>query len=136
MKSVFCAIDFSETSLQVLRLASQQAEIRGGKVIVLYSYRLVQSADKPVAEYRKAVELGAKENFQTLAQSLTGKEQALLDFRMEIGFLTDRIEFYAQKGEIDLIVLSTEIANQYDEHSGISLIDILNSLKIPVMVVS
>jgi hypothetical protein len=136
MKSVFCAIDFSEASLQVLRLAAQQAEVHSGKVVVLYSYRLVQSAGKPVAEYRREVEQAAKENFQKLTQSLTGKEISVLDFRMEIGFFTDRIEVYASKGEIELLVLSKGMASKYDEHSGILLTDFLDSLKIPVMVVS
>lgn len=135
MKPILCAIDFSDSSLDVLRMAIQQSALHKSGVLALYAYRLVMTEGKPIAEYRKDVEKCAGEKFATLTKQLSEKETSLVEFRMEIGFLTDRIEAHAEKNGIEMVVMSEAMANSFDEHQGVSLRDFIKSLQIPMMIV-
>jgi hypothetical protein len=136
MKPILCAIDLSESSVDVLRLAIQQSTLHNNsRVLVLYAYRLVIPGGKPIAEYRKDVEKRACEKFESFAKQFSEKEASLLEFRMEIGFLADRIEAYAEKDGIELVVISEAMANSFDEHQRVSLRDFIESLHIPLMIV-
>ena len=135
MKPILCALDFSESSLEVMKVAFEIGTRFDSPVTGLFSYRLIQLPDVAIAEYRKSTEARALQDFCALIRKLNINESVKYEFRSEIGFLSDRLEVYGQQNKIGLIVMSQEMAGSIHEHKNLSLQDFVKALKIPLFIV-
>ena len=135
MKPILCALDFSKSSIHVLKMAFDLATRFETSVTILFAYRLVQSSDGAITEFRKGVEAQALNDFEGLINKLSVKGSVKYEFRSEIGFLSDRIEVFAQQNKIDMVVISLEMANTINDHKGLLLRDFIKSTKTPLLIV-
>jgi hypothetical protein len=135
MKPVLCALDFSESSLHVLKVAFELAARFETNVTILYTYRLVKPPGREIAEYRKSMEIKAREDFDELLRKLSDYEAVKYEFRPEIGFLSDRLEVYGEQNKIGVIVICQEMAATINEHKGQSLQDFVKAMKTPLLIV-
>lgn len=135
MKPILCAIDFSESSLSVVKMAVELANLYNIPVIILYSFRLVQSEKMSVPEYRKSMEMRARKDFENLLKKLNVSDSVKYEFRCEIGFLTDRIEAFTEKSDVGMIVLSQDLADSINDHKELSFQHFISAAKTPLLIV-
>jgi nucleotide-binding universal stress UspA family protein len=135
MKSILCALDFSETSYGVMKKALELAVLRKSALTFLFSYRLVEPLGSALADYRKSMETKARQDFDTLVKRLKINSSVRYEFRSEIGFLSDRIEAFIKKNDVALIVLGQDMVNSINEHKGTSLEVTIQAEKIPLVIV-
>jgi Universal stress protein family len=135
MKSILCALDFSETSYGVMKKALELAAQQRSALTFLFSYRLVQPMGSALADYRKSMETKAKQDFDALVKRMKINSSVRYEFRSEIGFLSDRIEAFIKKNEVELVVLGQDMVNSINEHKGTSLELNIQTEKIPLVIV-
>lgn len=135
MKAILCALDFSEASDQVIKVALDIAAQKRTNLVVLYAYRLLQPKDQEIAEYRKEIEMRAQQDFAGIVKRLGINGDVPYEFRSEIGFLSDRIETYLKKNAVDIIVMSQSLAHNINEHKGLTFEHFLDTARTPVLVV-
>jgi nucleotide-binding universal stress UspA family protein len=135
MKVILCAVDFSEASDTVVKVALEMAAQKQENLVILYAYRLLQTDSQDIKSYRNTMEQRAKAEFAALARRLNINGEVPLEFRAEIGFLSDRIDIYKQKNEVDSIVIGQRLAYAINEHKGLSFEQFLDEANVPVLVV-
>ncbi|HRJ30401.1 MAG TPA: universal stress protein [Cyclobacteriaceae bacterium] len=135
MKAILCALDFSEASENVIQEAFKLAAKNKTNLIVLFTYRLLQRKGESLAEYRKGVEAKAKTDFETLLANIKNRIEVPFEFITEIGFLSDRIEFYIRRNKVEAVILCEKLAESINEQQEQSLESFITSLKIPVVII-
>jgi len=134
-ETILCAIDFSDSSIQVLKYAVWFAECSKTHLTVLFSYRLIHTGQKEgVVGFKRKMEEEAVQKFKELERKFI-KQNISHGFIAEIGFLSDNIESYARKSPISLLVLSRSVYYSLNDHNGLSFDEFLNSAKVPLLVV-
>jgi nucleotide-binding universal stress UspA family protein len=130
-KSILCAIDFSESSLNALKWAADLSAKFNTHLTVLYPYRLLQTGKEDVVEIKKKnVELATRK-FEVLeGDYLNGKVKSF-EFSPEVGFLSDRIEDHLRKNSVLMMVIGKNMNSANQEN----LDDLLNRVKVPVVVI-
>ena len=134
MKPILCALDFSESSFNVLKMAFDLAARFETSVTILFAYRLVQSSEGAITEFRKGVETQARQDFEALVDKLHLTDSVKYEFRSEIGFLSDRIEVCVQQTKIKMVVISQVMASSINDHKGLLLPDFIKSIKVPLLI--
>jgi nucleotide-binding universal stress UspA family protein len=130
-KSILCAIDFSESSLNALKWAAELSAKFNSHLTVLYPYRLLQTSKEDVVELKKKnVELATRK-FEALENDYLNGKVTSFEFTPEVGFLTDRIEDHLRKNSILMMVIGKNMNSSSQEN----LDDLLNSVKVPVVVI-
>lgn len=135
MKAILCALDFSEASENVIQEAFKLAAKKKTNLIVLFTYRLLQRKGESLAEYRKGVEAKAKTDFEALLANIKNRIEVPFEFITEIGFLSDRIEFYIRRNKVEAVILCEKLAESINEQQEQSLESLITSLKIPVVII-
>jgi nucleotide-binding universal stress UspA family protein len=130
-KSILCAIDFSESSLNALKWAAELSARFNSHLTVLYPYRLLQATKEDVVELKKKnVELATRK-FEALENDYLNGKVMSFEFSPEVGFLTDRIEDHLRKNSILLMVIGKNMNSTNQEN----LDDLINHVKVPVVVI-
>ena len=130
-KSILCAIDFSESSLNALKWAAEFSSRFNSHLTVLYPYRLLQTNKEDVVELKKNnVELATRK-FESLENEYLNGKVTSIEFSPEVGFLTDRIEDHLRKNSILMMVIGKNMNSASQEN----LDDLINHVKIPVVVI-
>ena len=136
MKTILCAIDFSEASYDVVKVAVDMAKQKKANLIVLYAYRLIQPQSQEIKEFRNSIEERAKSDFKALANRLDIQDNGLVtyEFRAEIGFISDRIDAYLRKNAVEIIIVGKDLAYSINDQKERTVEHFLET-KIPVLVV-
>jgi nucleotide-binding universal stress UspA family protein len=130
-KSILCAIDFSESSLNALKWAAEFSAKFNSHLTVLYPYRLLQTSKEDVVELkRKNVELATRK-FEALENDYLNGKVTSFEFSPEVGFLSDRIEDHLRKNHILMMVIGKNMNSASQEN----LDDLLHQVKVPVVVI-
>lgn len=130
-KSILCAIDFSESSLNALKWAAEFSAKFNSHLTVLYPYRLLQISKEDVMELKKKnVELATRK-FEALENDYLNGKVTSFEFSAEVGFLTDRIEDHLRKNHILMMVIGKNMNSTSQEN----LDDLINNVKVPVVVI-
>lgn len=130
-KSILCAIDFSESSLNALKWAAEFSARFNTHLTVLYPYRLLQTSKEDVVELKKKnVELATRK-FEALENDYLNGKVTSFEFSPEVGFLTDRIEDHLRKNSILMMVIGKNMNSTNQEN----LDDLINQVKVPVVVI-
>jgi len=136
MKAILCAIDLNGASESALRAAMELAAERHTNLIALFAYRLLEHNGEGITEYRKKKEAAARHAFDVLLNKIrVNKSQVPVEFITEIGFMADRIEYYAKSNKVSCIVLGRQLAITMNEHKGLTFNHFINAIKIPVLIV-
>jgi len=119
MQTIFVPLDFSENSLQALRHAIELAKTTESKIIVFHSYQPPQMGGGSFTGKKKLTTLGkqeAEDNMYKVVMRLKETEPNL-DFEHLVvdGDPMQRILFYSEKYESDLIVMGTKGASGLTE---------------------
>jgi hypothetical protein len=130
--SILTVIDFSESSKEVLKWAACMAEKLNVHLTILHPYRLNQLDKKEdMVGVKKKLERDAAQNFELVAHNLFSNQKVSFDFRVEVGFIQDRIQDYARRNNILFFVIGFNLIDGNEE----ILKEIENEIKIPLMVV-
>lgn len=136
MKAILCAIDLDGASERALRAALELAAEKQTNLIVLYAYRLLEHNGEGITEYRKKTEAAARDAFDVLLKKIRAdKAHVPVEFITEIGFMADRIDYYARSHRVSCVVLGQQLAITMNEHKGLTFNHFLNAIKIPVLIV-
>ena len=130
--SILCVLDLSDTSLQALEWIIQVALRHDLRISVLHPYRLNQTGRKhdPVL-LKKEIDKEASDNFRKVAEGLLKSHNIPFDFRSEVGFLHDRIQDYARKNRMVLLVISKKLAINDPE----SVQELIKDLDVPTVII-
>jgi len=130
--SILCVIDFAEASKTALQTALDVALSTHSKLSVLYPYRLNQPRNvSDVAQWKKSIDLDATNSFNRMTSTLFKESGVTWDFKPEVGFIDDRVEAFAEKNDVGLIVMSSELSRANKD----ALTDMLDKLKCPLLIV-
>lgn len=129
-KGILCAIDFSDTSKDVLRWSVELAQKLNEHLTVLYTYRLLHR-NGGALEMKKKMESDALKNFSILEKDLLLNKGVPYDFKSEVGFVADRVKDHAEKNEVEFLVIGKSSNAATTE----SLEDIMEKTQVPLVVV-
>ncbi len=121
--------NFSETSTDALTWAIREASKHKLHVSVLYPYRLNQQGRKDSIQSKVELEREAIEKFEQLEEKLLRDKRMTYDFKAEIGFLRDRVQEFARKHRVAIIVIGNDLAK--DE----SFAELVELLTVPLVIV-
>jgi nucleotide-binding universal stress UspA family protein len=130
-KSILCAIDFSESSLNALRWAAELSSRFDCHLTVLYPYRLLQTTKGELVEIRNKSVESASKKFEALKSDYLNGKVTSVDFTAEVGFLSDRIEDHLRKNSILMMVIGKNMNSTNQEN----LQDLVSQVNVPVMVI-
>ncbi len=140
MQTIFVPLDFSENSLQALRHAIELAKKSESQIVVFHSYQPPQMGGGNFTGRKKLTDIGkqeAEDNMYKVVMRLKETEPNL-DFEHLVvdGDPMQRILFYAEKYESDLIVMGTKGASGLNEvFLGSVAGKIINNASCPVVIV-
>lgn len=128
---ILCTIDFSDSSADALKCSIGLAEKLNCHLSVLYTYRLVAKHNGEVAQMKIKIEEEALKNFAVLEKDLLKGKGIDYDFKIEVGFVDDRIEDHAKKNKISFLVIGKGIIIRNKE----TFDELLDQLKAPLVIV-
>lgn len=135
-KSILCAVDLTEDSRGVVEVAAEMATNLKEHLTILFSYRLNQLiGDGDVFLSKKEVEEEAARKFKSFEEIFLMNGQISYEFRSEIGFLSDRLESYIRKNDVNLLIIGQQLAQSNAEIKKTGIENFLDKLQIPVLVV-
>jgi K+-sensing histidine kinase KdpD len=129
--TILCTIDFSEASKDVLRYAVNLSKQFKSHITVLYTYRLFNSQNGALIEMRKKMEESAKQNFTMLEKEILAGSGVSYDFKVEIGFVSNRVEEYAKKNGVSFLVMGKKMNGSSKE----SFDELAENLHVPLVIV-
>ena len=136
MKTILCAIDFSESSLHTLKYTMSMAQLYHAQVTVLYCYRLISADKEGESLYMKRdMEASALEQFKEIEKQLTHTGKGSYEFVSEVGFFPSRIESFMRKTPVSLLVIGNSIVENFNEYKSLSFDEFLRETKVPVVIV-
>lgn len=129
--SILCTIDFSKSSRDALQWAVQLAKQLNSHVTFLYTYRLIQYRSGEALQLKQEIEAFAWRQFEILEKEILEGEDISYDFKVEIGFVADRVEDFARKHSLNFLVTNKSI----DNHGKESFDELIQHLRVPLLVV-
>ncbi len=135
-KTILCAIDFSESSLQTLKWALAIGQQTQAHVTILFCYRLItENNDGEMIDLKKNMENEALKKFNQIEKKLKKTELGSFQFITEVGFFPHRIEMYIRKSPVSLLVMENSIVQNFEEYKKLSFDEFLKNSGVPVLIV-
>jgi len=128
--TILCAIDFSEPSKEVLKYAVNLSKQFRSHITVLYTYRLLHSKGEAV-EIRNKMEDQAKRNFAALEKEVLEGSGVSYDFKIEVGFVSNRVKEYTKKNGVNFLVMGNEMNGSSKE----SFDELAENIQVPLIIV-
>ena len=136
MRPILCVVDLTLSSEKVLEIAATVASACSARMIILYSYRLVDlERDADVLNSKASIDAKANERFLELGASILNNKNVVYEFHSEIGFTADRIRTYVNEKAIGMIVVGERQANDIHEHRSLTLREFINNMKLPFLII-
>lgn len=130
-KTILCTIDFSPSTGQSLEWAVMMARQLRAHLSILYTYRLIQPRSGEIVHLKKDIEQEARKNFEALEKQYLSAEDISYDFKIEVGFVSDRIEDHAKKNTLDFVVINKTMHTNSPE----SFDELMGHVHVPLLVV-
>lgn len=130
-KGIVCSIDFSESSKEALKWAVSLAQTLRSHLTVLYTYRLLNPHNGEATELKKKIEENAANSFASVEKELLNGKGVDYDFKIEVGFVSNRISDYARRNGISMLVMGSKMG----ETSKESFDELARSLHVPLVIV-
>jgi nucleotide-binding universal stress UspA family protein len=136
MRPILCVVDLNPSSEKVLEIAAKLASACHTRLIVLYSYRLVDlGRDENVLTLKASMDARAEARFQELGASVLKDKDVVYEFQTEIGFLADRIRTYVNEKAAGMVVIGERQANDIDEHRALTVREFISNMKLPFLII-
>ena len=129
--SILCTIDFSKSSREAVQWAVQLAQQLNAHITILYTYRLIQYRPGEALQLKRDIEASATHQFELLEKELLENKGVSYDFKVEIGFVADRVEDYAKKNSLNVLITNKNLHNGGRE----SLDELIEHIRVPLLVV-
>jgi nucleotide-binding universal stress UspA family protein len=140
IKSILCAIDFSDCSPEITDYVRELAESLNASVVVVYAaqslnrYMLFNVAETAVKDFTDTMVAGASERMDKLLEETFGDVEA--KGVVETGYPAEVILRAASENDCDLIVMGTHGRSGWDRIVFGSVAEkVVKASKIPVMTV-
>lgn len=130
-KTILCTIDFSESTGQSITWAVAMAQQLHAHLVVLYVYRLNKPRGEDSIMLKRGIESEALRKFKTLEQSFLSDKGVDYEFRMEVGFISDRIEDHAKRYALSFVVIPLNVKSGNNE----TFEELLEHIHVPILVV-
>src|SRR5690242_12673421 len=104
-----CTIDFSEASRNALNYAIHLSKQLNSHVTILYAYRFPAMKDEGPLEVRKKIEADAKQKFSILEKDILQNSGISYDFKIEVGFVSNRVTEYAKNNDVKFLVMGNKM---------------------------
>jgi len=127
---IICTTDFSESSLGALKWSIETAKRLHTHLTLLHTYRLTQQNSEAISLKRKLVEEAIK-NFAEVEREHLAGSGIQYDFKIEIGFVDDRVEELLKSNTISFLVMGKGMSLRNKE----SFDGLLNQLQIPLVII-
>jgi nucleotide-binding universal stress UspA family protein len=129
--TILCTIDFSDASKDVLQYAVNLSKQFNRHVTILYAYRLFNTHDGELMEGKKRIEDNAKQKFSSLEREVLIPSGISYDFKVEVGFVSNRVREFARKNSVDFLVMG----NKMNSSSKESFDELAENLHVPLVIV-
>lgn len=129
--SILCTIDFSDSSKDVLKYAVGLSRQLKNHLTVLFTYRLLNSQNEEAVDVRKKIEENAKNNFSVLEKDVLVDSGVSYDFKIEVGFVSNRVREYAKKNTVSFLVMGKKMNSGSKE----SFDELAENLQVPLVIV-
>ncbi|MFZ6010807.1 MAG: universal stress protein, partial [Bacteroidota bacterium] len=130
-KGILCTIDFSESSKDALKLAVSLAKLLNTHLTIIYPYRLVNSHNGEATEFKKQAEENAMKQFSSLEKQILFDSGVRYDFKIEVGFLSNRVKDHAKKNGLSFLVMG----NKMNVTNNESFDELAESIQVPLVIV-
>ena len=104
MNGILCATDFSVSSKEAMKWSIKLAEKLKTHLTILYTYRLLKQNGEAL-DFKKKMESEAIKNFGLLEKELLSGKTISFDFKIEVGFIDDRIEEHSRTNKLSFLVM-------------------------------
>jgi nucleotide-binding universal stress UspA family protein len=128
--AILCTIDFSEPSKEVLKYAVNLAKQFNSHITILYTYRLLNSNGELV-EIKRKIEEQAKQSFAVLENEVLKGSGVSYDFKIEVGFVSNRVREYAKKNGVSFLVMGKKMNGSSKE----SFDELAENIQVPLVIV-
>jgi nucleotide-binding universal stress UspA family protein len=129
--AILCTVDFSDSSKDVLKYAVDLSKQFKSHITVLFTYRLLNSQNGEIVEMRKKMEEEARQNFSTLEKEVLADSGVSYDFKVEVGFVSNRVREYAKKNGVSFLVMGKKMNSSSKE----SFDELAENLHVPLVIV-
>lgn len=129
--AILCTIDLSEPSHDVVKYAANLAKQFNCRVTILYAYRLLYSKTDEAVELRKKIEEKARIHFSKLEKEVLEGSGVPYDFKMEVGFVSNRVREYAKKNDVSFLVMGKKMTGNKNE----SFDELAENIHVPLVIV-
>ena len=129
--SILCTIDFASSSREAVQWAVQLATQLNAHITILYTYRLIQYRPGEALQLKRDIESWASHQFMALEKELLEGKGVSYDFKVEIGFVADRVEDYAKKNPLNVLITNKNLHNGGRE----SFDELIEQIRVPLLVV-
>jgi hypothetical protein len=130
-KGIICTIDFSESSKDALRWSVTLANLLKTHLTILYTYRLLNPQNGEAVEFRRKIEESARQKFSYFKKDVLDGSGVKYEFKIEIGFISNRVKDHASKNGVSFLVMGKEM-NSTDKESFDELVE---NIHVPLMIV-
>jgi hypothetical protein len=91
----------------------------------------LNSENGEAVDLRKKIEGNARQNFSSLESEILADSKVPYEFKIEVGFVSNRVKHYANKNEVSFVVMGNKInatnMETFDELAG--------SIQVPLVIV-
>ena len=130
-KNILCTTDFSEPSKRALEWAINFSKKEGSNLTILFTYRLTKNAGEELVPWKKRVEEEAKKKFIAFESQHLKDIGIKYEFRIEVGFVADRIEDHAKNNPLGFLVIDKSMCARSKE----SFDDLIENINVPVVII-
>jgi nucleotide-binding universal stress UspA family protein len=131
MNNILCTTDFSEASKRALVWAVNFSKEEGSDLTILYTYRLTKNVAEELVQWKKKVEEEANNKFTAFEKEFLKNIGIKYEFKVEIGFVTDRIEEHARKNHLRFIVIDRTMCTRNKE----TFEDLIENISVPMVII-
>jgi nucleotide-binding universal stress UspA family protein len=130
-RNILCTTDFSEPSKRALAWAIDFSKEEGSNLTILYTYRLTRQAAEELVAWKKKVEEEANKKFKAFESEFLKDIGIKYEFKIEVGFVADRIEDHAKKNPLRFLVIDKAMCARNKE----TFDDLIENLNVPVVII-
>jgi nucleotide-binding universal stress UspA family protein len=130
-KEIICTIDFSDSSREALKWSVSLAALLKSHLTILYTYRLLNSHNGEAVQAKKKIEENAFLKFAELKKDVLEGHDIAYDFRVEVGFVSNRIRHYANLNGVSFLVMGNTMNSTNKE----SFDELAQSLQVPLVII-
>lgn len=131
MQKVLCTVDFSNPSTQALKWAAKFSRDIGCDLTILYSYRLTRRMNEDIISSKKKMEQEALSHFTDFENEFLKNISLTYEFKVEIGFIADRVEDFAKKNPLSFIVMDKALCTR----SRDTFDELLEQTNVPLIII-